>query len=786
MTDTAVAPPEVPTDAENLVDTPPTDEQETPTAPRLTPDDVLVGNPAEPLPGNPSPDGSTLAYLMADPTNPTGSLTLWMQPLDGGEPRAQALPFTPLVVPAPDGDTSADEGPVWSPDGTTLAITGGHPADGRPAIWLLTVETGEARLLVDHPAEDRAPRWSPDGTLIAFVSHRAGRDNVNVIPSDGSAPAMTISDGLTDDRDPAWSRDGSELAFRRATPGHPIHGDIWVLKLATGELKQVTNIPGKATSKPANRRMPKWAPNRSLIAFITDEKDYDAIAVVNPDNNAGWTLTDEPGDKSGVQWASNGLRILYTRKLGSVSNACARGTSASRSDVIDPGDGFAYAPRWIGDGRAVYAYGAPDKPVRHYVQEAKLDVERTVLPAAIPWNGPDAGMLTPAIHTVVTGDGTKLSGQLLRKPEVSGPTPVLVSLGGGPPIRQESRFDVLHQTVALSGIAAYAPNLRGTPGGGRAITDGLQTFADQEVEAADLADIAVSLRELPDVLGDRIAITGRGFGATLALLAAGSRPGHYSTVIAVDPIVDWDWEIDTAPEPFRSWLLRQFGLPALNPGPYALRTPEAFAGLLSMLSVPPLLIGTANAQPGRDGQLEFLALALQELDIAYARATAANDAEVAQLTREYLLTGTIAGVAFDLTTPEALATPSTETETETAAESLRSADQSAQDVIAVDPTGTAVDADAPDTDESEPATVAEETVMAGVVVAEPVEQPAPLDPVEQSASTEAGAEDEPSAASAEPDLLDVEPVGPEPAAPEPQPAPVNGYFVGGATKPDDV
>ena len=48
MTDTAVAPPEVPTDTENLVDTPPTDEQETPPAPKLTPDDVLVGNPAVP------------------------------------------------------------------------------------------------------------------------------------------------------------------------------------------------------------------------------------------------------------------------------------------------------------------------------------------------------------------------------------------------------------------------------------------------------------------------------------------------------------------------------------------------------------------------------------------------------------------------------------------------------------------------------------------------------------------------------------------------------------------
>lgn len=644
MTDTAIAPPEVPT-PDAPVDDPMLDEQDAPIAPKLAPEDVLVGNPAVPGLGNPSPDGSVLAYLMADPADPAGPLSLWMQPLDGGEVRVQALSFTPIVVPDATGDASGDEGPGWSPDGTTLALTGRHPDDGRAAIWLLTVATGEAHLLVDHPGEDRAPRWSPDGTLIAFVAHRGGRDTVAVVPADGSGPALTISDGLTDDRDPAWSRDGAEIAFRRATPGHPTHGDIWVIKLATGVLKQVTNIPGKATSKAANRRMPKWAPNRSLIAFITDEKDYDAIAVVNPDNNAGWTLADEAGDKSGVQWAANGLRILYTRKHGTVSNACARGTSASRSDVIDPGDGLAYAPRWTGDGRAVYAYGAPDRPVRHYTQEAKLDVERAVLPAAIPWDGPEAGLLTPSVYTVETGDGTKLSGQLFRKPEVAGPTPAVVSLGVGPPTRQEAGFSVLHQTLALAGIAVFAPNLRGVPGAGRAITDGLQTFAEQEVEAADLADVATALRGLPDVIGDRIAITGCGFGATLALLAAAARPGHYATVVAVDPIVDWDWELDTAPEPWRSWLLRQFGLPALGSGPYALRTPETFAGLLALLDVPPLLIGTAGARAGRDGQLEYFAVTLEEIEIPFARATAATDADVARLTLDYLLHGTVAEVA---------------------------------------------------------------------------------------------------------------------------------------------
>lgn len=743
MTDTAIAPPEGAT-ADAPVDAPVLDDQDTPLAPKLGSDDVLVENPAVPGPGNASPDGAVLAFLVADPAEPGGTLTLWMQPLDGGEATARALPFEPLIVPDPLGDTSGDEGPVWSPDGATLALTGRHPADGRPTIWLLTVATGEANLLVDHPGEDRAPRWSPDGSLIAFVAHRAGRDTVNIVPADGSGPAVTISDGTTDDRDPAWSRDGSELAFRRATPGHPTQGDIWVVKLATGVTKQVTNIPGKATSKAANRRMPKWAPNRSLIAFITDEKDYDAIAVVNPDNNAGWTLADEPGDKSGVQWAANGLRILYTRKLGSVSNACARGTSASRSDVIDPGDGLAYAPRWTGDGKAVYAYGAPDRPVRHYTQEAKLDVERTILPPALPWAGPPAGMLTPSVYTVETGDGTTLGGQLFRKPEVSGPTPAVVGLGDGPPRRQEAGFDVLHQALALAGIAVFAPNLRGVPGGGRAIVDGLQTFAEQEIEAADLADVATALRGLPDVIGDRIAITGRGFGGTLALLAAAARPGHYATVVAVDPIVDWDWELDVAPEPWRGWLLRQFGLPAMTPGPYALRTPETFAGLLTLLDVPPLLIGTAGAPAGRDGQLEYFAVTLAESEIPFARATAATDADVARLTLEYLLHGTVAEPAVAPVAPRA------------------------EEVLPVWEEPVAA-----------PEMVAAEPIVPEFVAVEIEAEPeVPADPtiVETDAAIEASVSD--AEAAPEVELLPDEPVAP--------PAPPVGYAVGGATKPDDV
>src|SRR5687767_12662719 len=79
-------------------------------------------SPPEPGPANPSPDGATLAYLQADAG---GALSLWLGPLDGGEPRALATAVDLL----PDED-----GPQWSPDGATLAVAGAHPDDGRSAI----------------------------------------------------------------------------------------------------------------------------------------------------------------------------------------------------------------------------------------------------------------------------------------------------------------------------------------------------------------------------------------------------------------------------------------------------------------------------------------------------------------------------------------------------------------------------------------------------------------------------------------------------------------------------
>jgi dipeptidyl aminopeptidase/acylaminoacyl peptidase len=611
-----------------------------PTVPPASVEAVAVPLPAAPGPISASPDSATIAFLQPDAG---GTVRLWLQPLENGDPapRALDLPFAPLPELDPTGDPGGDDGPQWSPDGTTLALTGTHPVTGSPALWRVDVATGEASLLTDHPAADRGPRWSPDGQLIAFTSFRDGSDTICVVAAAGG-PATQLTDGFQNDRDPAWSRDGSQLAFRRAVAGHPTHHDIWILTLATSELKQVTNVPGRANSKAANRRTPRWAPNRSLIAFVTDEKEWDAIAVVNPENLSGWTLADEPGDKAEVRWSPNGLRILYTRTQGAITHCCAKGTSAAKADLLDPEDGVARSPRWLGDSRAVYLHAAPTNPWRAIVQDAKAESERRELPAAVAWSGPAEGLAVPGSWEVEVGDGAKVAGLLYRPAVPEGEAvdgagaPVVVALGDGPPVRQSATLDVFQQTLAAAGLAVFVPNLRGTPGSGRAFTNQLAELADQEVEAADLADVAVALGGVEGLAADQIAIVGRGYGGTLALLAAASRPGHYAAVVAVDPIVDWDHELDTAEGSWRAWVLRQFGLPAAHDGRYSLRSPYTFAALLE---IPVLLIGTGAASPARAAQLEDFAAVLDELGVGYERAAATSDwpeSEVARLALEFL------------------------------------------------------------------------------------------------------------------------------------------------------
>lgn len=254
-----------------------------------------------------SPDGQHVAFVVTtiDERKHEYRSAIWMVASSGGE----AQRFTT-------GQGKAHS-PSWSPDGRWLAFVSereGEPVGkddreqkkhgkGKPQIWLIPTDGGEARQLtfMEHGASH--PVWSPDSTQlvfnapvgpadeeteegqklpkvrvidrlwyrldgVGFIYER--RQHLFLISVSGGDPVQ-LTDGDWDDDDAAWSPNGAHIAFvssraedrwRFPTP------DLYTLSVQhtqPGELQCLTD--GSIASG-----SPSWSPDGKVIAFIGSSK----------------------------------------------------------------------------------------------------------------------------------------------------------------------------------------------------------------------------------------------------------------------------------------------------------------------------------------------------------------------------------------------------------------------------------------------------------------------------------------------------------------------------------
>jgi Tol biopolymer transport system component len=85
-----------------------------------------------------------------------------------------------------------DTGPVFSPDGRTLALT--YRQHDHWEVYTLDPASGARNRLTKPPIlvtpqyNSAAPAWSPDGSQLAFITDRSGRWEIWVMNADGSNP----------------------------------------------------------------------------------------------------------------------------------------------------------------------------------------------------------------------------------------------------------------------------------------------------------------------------------------------------------------------------------------------------------------------------------------------------------------------------------------------------------------------------------------------------------------------------------------------------------------------
>ncbi|MHC4974543.1 MAG: S41 family peptidase [Planctomycetota bacterium] len=121
--------------------------------------------------------------------------------------RIAAVLFLLAAGAAAQEEIKLAETPALSPDGTVLVFA------WRGDLWRAPATGGTARRLTVHPAADRLPRFSRDGLRVAFVSDRAGSDQVFVMDLAGGTPRQVTSHSegsLVYD----WFPDGRTLLVR--------------------------------------------------------------------------------------------------------------------------------------------------------------------------------------------------------------------------------------------------------------------------------------------------------------------------------------------------------------------------------------------------------------------------------------------------------------------------------------------------------------------------------------------------------------------------------------------
>jgi dipeptidyl aminopeptidase/acylaminoacyl peptidase len=457
-----------------------------------------------------SPDGDEVAYVH----DGTGQMNLWRQPATGGWP-------TQLTVLEDD----AARQHVWTPHGFVLGIdhhgneqwqlnrlpaSGGWPEDltGRTdaqftvghlhpdgerlsfsgngirpvdvSVYLLHIPDGEIRTLIDEEGSHVAGPWHPDGRRMAVVQVR-GNANHDISVFDihsGERTALTPHEGSELNIPIGFSADGRHL-YLITDRGHDFQ---WL---------------GRLTLDGGREPEPVWRGDWDVEHAAMDRDRSRLAWVVNQDGSSSYHVRD---------------------------------LEAARDLPVPPlPAGWCLHLTLANDGRRLATtVGTATRPWDVYV--ADLEARTTTrLTNSFLGGVPEQDLIEPELVRYPTFDGRQVPAWLYR-PRSAGPSPLLVSIHGGPEAQERpgaTASFAFYQYLLSRGIGVLAPNIRGSTGYGRPY----QRLIYRDWGGGDLRDIeatACYAQSLDWVDPKRLAVYGGSFGGFATLSAMTRLPQFWA------------------------------------------------------------------------------------------------------------------------------------------------------------------------------------------------------------------------------------------------------------------
>lgn len=260
-----------------------------------------------------------------------------------------------------------------SPDGKTLIF------DMLGDIYSVSISGGEAKALTAGIEWNYQPTFSPDGKKIAFVSDRAGGDNLWLMNADGSEPTAVTDEAEHIIHNPSWSPDGQYLVGRKGfySTRSIMAGEIWLFHAGGGNGVNLVERPN-AENDQKNRSEPAFTPDGNYVYYSADttpgvvwQYNKDSIgslfAIKRLELATGKTQTIVSGAGGAIRPtpSPDGKSLAYIkRRLGLVSQIMVKDLESGKERLVFDGferdlqessgsEGNAPAIDWLPDGQSI-------------------------------------------------------------------------------------------------------------------------------------------------------------------------------------------------------------------------------------------------------------------------------------------------------------------------------------------------------------------------------------------------------------------------------------------------
>ena len=225
-------------------------------------------------------------------------------------------------------------------------------------IWVAPSAGGEAHILVAHPAEESRPLYSPDGTKLAFMSTRTGGGDIYILTlATDELKRLTFDDGS--EQLDAWSRDGKWIYF--STGAHDVgrKNDIYRVSAEGG-----TPMPVSA-DRFTNEFQAAPAPDGSTIAFsargVSDSQWWrhghshldESEIWLRKDSGAYEKLVDLGGRNIWPMWMPDGHSLYFMSDRTGPQNIWSLTVGAKPRQVTKFTDGRVLWPSMGYDGKSI-------------------------------------------------------------------------------------------------------------------------------------------------------------------------------------------------------------------------------------------------------------------------------------------------------------------------------------------------------------------------------------------------------------------------------------------------